>query len=147
MKIIAQNRKAYFNYAIEEEIGAGIMLLGTEIKAIREGKVNINDSYAAEIDGELFLVNSVVGPYNRGVIYFAHDEKRQRKLLLHKKELQKLLGKMRVKGYSLVPTKIFFNDRNIVKIMLGLAKGKKLYDKRESIKKRDEQRRSDRGEE
>jgi len=145
MKIIAQNRKAYFNYAIEEEVGAGIMLLGTEIKAIREGRININDAYAAEIDGELFLVNSVIGPYNKGIIYLSHDEKRQRKLLLHKKELQKILGKISVKGYSLIPTKVFFNDRNIVKIMLGLAKGKKLYDKRESIKKRDEQRQNNRG--
>ncbi len=145
MKIIAQNKKAYFNYSIEEEIEAGIMLLGSEIKAIRDGRVNINDAYAAEIDNELFLVNSQIGMY-KGAVAFGHDEKRARKLLLHKRERQKLLGKMTVKGFSLVPTKIYFNKRNIVKIQLGLAKGKKLYDKRETIKKRDEKRRHDRGE-
>ena len=139
MKIIAQNRKAYFNYTIEEEFEAGIMLLGSEIKAIRDGRVNINNAYCAEIKGELFLLNALIGDY-KGAALFKHDEKRQRKLLLHKRELQKLFGKINVKGYSLVPTKIFFNRRNVVKIMLGLAKGKKLYDKRETIKKRDEAR-------
>ncbi len=145
MKIISQNKKAYFNFAIEEEIEAGIVLLGSEIKAIRENRVNINDAYAAEIGGELFLVNAVIGSYKNAAI-FDHPEKRARKLLLHKRETQKLLGKISVKGYSLIPAKIFFNNRNIVKIILGLAKGKKLYDKRESIKKRDEKRRSDREE-
>lgn len=145
MKIIAQNKKAYFNYSIEEEIDAGIMLLGSEIKAIREGRVNINDAYVAQVDNEVFLVNSVIGMY-KGAAIFTHDEKRPRKLLLHKREMIKLVSKMNVKGYSLVPTKIFFNKRNIVKVQLGLAKGKKLYDKRESIKKRDEKRRNDRGE-
>ncbi len=146
MTIIAQNRKAYFNYSIEEEIDAGIMLVGSEIKAIREGRINVNDAYAAEVDGELFLLNVVIGMY-KGAVTSGHEEKRPRKLLLHKRERAKLLGKMRVKGYSLVPTKIFFNKRNIVKVALGLAKGKKLYDKRDTIKKRDEQRRNDRGEE
>jgi len=145
MKIIAQNRKAYFNYTIEEEIEAGIMLLGSEIKSIRDGHVNINDGYVAEIGGEMFLVNVLIGQYKTAAL-FKHDEKRARKLLLHKREMQKILGKMHVKGYSLVPTKIYFNQRNIVKLQLGLAKGKKLYDKRESIKKRDEKRRNDRGE-
>lgn len=145
MTIIAQNKKAYFNYSIEEEIDAGIMLLGSEVKAIREGRINANDSYVAEVDGELFLVNAVIGMY-KGAVTFGHEEKRPRKLLLHKRERAKLLGKMRVKGYSLIPTKVFFNKRNIVKIALGLAKGKKLYDKRDTIKKRDEKRRNDRGE-
>lgn len=145
MKIIAQNRKAYFNYTIEEEIEAGLVLLGSEVKALRDGRVNINDSYVAEIAGEMFLVNLVIGLY-KGAAIFTHEEKRPRKILLHKKELHKLLGKMNVKGYSLIPTKIFFNRRNVVKVMLGLAKGKKLYDKRETIKKRDEKRRNDRGE-
>jgi SsrA-binding protein len=99
----------------------------------------------AEIKGELFLVNSVIGMY-KGAALFTHEEKRARKLLMHKRESVKLLSKMNVKGYSLIPTKIFFNNRNIVKITLGLAKGKKLYDKRETIKKRDEKRRNDRGE-
>lgn len=146
MRIIAQNKKAYFNYFIEEEIEAGLVLLGSEVKAIREGRVNINDSYAAEIGGELFLVNSVIGMY-KGAVVFTHEEKRARKLLLHKIEMAKLQGKMQVKGYSLIPTKIYFNKRNVIKLSLGLAKGKKLYDKRETIKKRDEKRSRDRGEE
>jgi len=145
MKIIAQNRKAYFNYTIEEEIEAGLVLIGSEVKALRDGRVNINDSYVAENDDGLFLVNLIIGSY-KGAAIFTHDEKRPRKILLHKKETAKLTGKMRVKGYSLIPTKIFFNRRNVVKVMLGLAKGKKLYDKRETLKKRDEQRRSERGE-
>lgn len=145
MKIIAQNRKAYFNYTIEEEIEAGLVLLGSEVKALRDGRVNINDSYVAEIAGEMSLINLIIGLY-KGAAIFTHEEKRPRKILLHKKELHKLLGKMNVKGYSLIPTKIFFNRRNMVKVMLGLAKGKKLYDKRETIKKRDEKRRNDRGE-
>lgn len=145
MKIIAQNRKAYFNYTIEEELEAGLVLLGSEVKALRDGRVNINDSYVAESDGAMSLVNLIIGAY-KGAKLFTHDEKRPRKILLHKKETEKLIGKMNVKGYSLIPTKIFFNRRNKVKVMLGLAKGKKLYDKRETIKKRDEKRRNDRGE-
>lgn len=145
MKIIAQNRKAYFNYSIEEEIEAGLVLIGTEVKALRDGRVNLNDAYIAEVGNELMLVNLIIGAY-KGAAIFAHDEKRPRKILIHKKEEQKLTGKMKVKGYSLIPTKIYFNRRNIAKVMLGLAKGKKLYDKRETIKKRDEKRRNDRGE-
>lgn len=145
MKIIAQNRKAYFNYAIEEELEAGIALLGSEVKALRDGKVNINDSYVVEVDGELFLSNSIIGFYKLATTQ-NHDEKRLRKVLLHKKEIQKLIGKINIKGYSLIVTKIFFNKRSKIKLMLALAKGKKLYDKRESIKKRDEKRRNDRGE-
>ena len=145
MKIIAQNRKAYFNYSIDEEIEAGLVLVGSEVKALREGRVNINDSYVAETDEGMFLVNLIIGSY-KGAAIFTHDEKRPRKILLHKKEMEKLIGKMHIKGYSLIPTKIFFNRRNIVKVMLGLAKGKKLYDKRETLKKKDEQRRSERGE-
>lgn len=145
MKIIAQNRKAYYNYTIEEEIEAGIMLFGSEIKAIRDGRVNINDAYAAEIKGELFLVNSVINEY-KGSNRFNHEVSRVRKLLLHKKQMQKIMGQMAQKGYSIVPLKLYFNQRNIVKILLGLAKGKKMHDKRESIKKRDESRRVARGE-
>ncbi|HLD77288.1 MAG TPA: SsrA-binding protein SmpB [Rickettsiales bacterium] len=146
MKIIAQNRKAYYNYTIEEEIEAGIMLLGSEVKSIRDGRVNINDAYAAEIKGEIFLVNSSISQY-KGSNRFNHEVMRQRKLLLHSREMAKILGKMAQKGYSLIPLKIYFNKRNIVKILLGMAKGKKLYDKRESIKKRDEKRSQARGEE
>ncbi len=146
MKIIAQNRKAYFNYEIEEEIEAGIVLLGSEVKSLREGRVNFNDAYAAEIKGELILMNSSISEY-KGANRFNHEVLRQRKLLLHSREMAKILGKMAQKGYSLVPLKVYFNKRNIVKVLLGLAKGKKLHDKRESIKKRDEKRREARGEE
>jgi SsrA-binding protein len=140
MQIIAQNRKAYFNYAIEEEVEAGMMLLGSEIKSIRAGKVNLSDAYAAEISGALFLINANITEY-KGANRFNHEPKRARKLLLHKREAAKIIGKMNIKGYSLVPTKLYINDRNVAKISLGLAKGKKLHDKRESIKAKDEQRR------
>lgn len=146
MKIIAQNRKAYFNYSIEEEIEAGVVLLGSEVKSLREGRVNINDGYVCEQKGELVLANCIIGLCMGAKIYM-HEEKRYRKLLLHKKEIAKIIGKINIKGYSLVPLKVYFNKRNVIKVLLGLAKGKKLYDKRESIKKRDESRRQARGEE
>lgn len=140
------NRKAHFNYAIEEEIEAGIMLLGSEVKSIRDGKVNLSEAYIAEIHGELFLINCNISEY-KGANKFNHEPKRQRKLLVHKKQLEKIAGKMQVEGYSAVPVKMFFNKRNTVKVIIGLGRGKKLYDKRESIKKRDDERRSKRGEE
>lgn len=139
------NRKARFNYEIEEEIESGIVLLGSEIKSIRQGKATINESYVAEIKGELFLVNAHISEY-KGSNQFNHDPRRPRKLLLHKKQIQKILGKMQTKGFSIVPTKIYFNKKGFAKIMIGLGKGKKLYDKRETIKKRDETRRAHRGE-
>jgi SsrA-binding protein len=139
------NRKAHFNYAIEEEIEAGIVLLGSEIKSIREGKITINEAYVAEIKGELFLVNAHITPY-KGANKFNHEPTRQRKLLLHKKQLGKIIGKSFVEGYSVVPTKIFFNKRGFAKVMVGIGRGKKLYDKRESIKQRDDNRRKQRGE-
>ena len=139
------NRKAHFNYTIEEELEAGIMLLGSEVKSLREGKANIAESYVAEINGEFFLTNCNITEY-KGANKFNHAPKRQRKLLLHKKEISKLLGKMQTKGYSLIPLKIFFNKKNFAKVVIGLGKGKKLYDKRESIKERDDKRRNQRGE-
>lgn len=138
-KIIALNRKARFNYIIEEEIEAGIMLLGSEIKSIRTGKVNINDAHASENDGDLYLLNSHINEYE-GANRFNHTPRRARKLLLHKKQLRKLIGKIDTKGITIVPLSLYFNDRNIVKVKLGVAKGKKLYDKRASIKERDEKR-------
>lgn len=138
-KTIALNRKARFNYIIEEEIEAGIMLLGSEIKSIRAGKVNINDAHASETDGDLYLLNSHINEYE-GANKFNHAPRRARKLLLHKKQLRKLIGKIDTKGITLVPLSLYFNDRNIVKVKLGVAKGKKLYDKRASIKERDEKR-------
>ncbi len=140
------NRKAHFNYAIEEEIEAGIILLGSEVKSIREGKASLNESYIAESQGELYLINSNITEY-KGANKFNHDPKRKRKLLLHKKQLDKIAGKMQIQGYSAVPIKIFFNKKNFAKVLIGLGRGKKLYDKRETIKKRDENRRNQRGEE
>lgn len=140
------NRKAHFNYTIEEEFEAGIVLLGSEVKSIRESKVNLSEAYIAEIHGELFLVNCNISEY-KGANKFNHEPKRQRKLLLHKKQLEKITGKMQVEGYSAVPLRIFFNKKNFTKVVVGIGRGKKLYDKRESIKKRDDARRNQRGEE
>jgi SsrA-binding protein len=140
------NRKAHFNFAIEEEIEAGIMLLGSEVKSIREGKANISEAYIADIKGELFLINCNISEY-KGANKFNHAPKRQRKLLLHKKQLDKITGKMQVQGYSALPMKIFFNKKNFAKVIVGIGRGKKLFDKRESIKKRDENRRAQRSEE
>lgn len=140
------NRKAHFNYTIEDEIEAGIALLGSEVKSIRQGKVNLNESYVSEVSGELFLVNCHISEY-KGANQFNHKPTRARKLLLHYKQIQKLLGKMQAKGFSIIPLKLYFNKKNMVKVMIGIGKGKKLYDKRETIKKRDETRRQNRGEE
>ena len=140
------NRKAHFNYTIEEELEAGIMLLGSEVKSLREGKANISEAYVAEVLGELFLINCNISEY-KGANRFNHEPKRARKLLVHKKQLDKILGKMQTKGYSAFPLKVFFNKRGLAKVVIGIGRGKKLYDKRESIKKKDEVRRAQRGEE
>lgn len=140
------NRKAHFNYTIEEEIEAGIMLVGSEVKSLREGKASISESYVAEANGELFLINANINEY-KGANRFNHQPKRQRKLLLHKKQLNKILGRMQEKGYACLPLKVYFSKKNVAKVLIGLGRGKKLYDKRESIKKRDENRRKQRGEE
>jgi SsrA-binding protein len=140
------NRKAHFNYTIEEEIEAGIMLLGSEVKSLREGKASISESYVNETAGDLFLINCNISEY-KSANRFNHEPKRQRKLLLRKKQLNKILGKMQEKGYACLPIKIYFNKKNIAKVLIGIGRGKKLYDKRDSIKKRDENRRKQRGEE
>jgi SsrA-binding protein len=140
------NRKAHFNYHIEEEIEAGIVLLGSEVKSIREAKVSLSESYIAESGGEFFLINANISEYP-SANKFNHEPKRKRKLLLHKKQINKILGRIKTENISLIPTKIFFNKKNFAKIMIGIGKGKKLYDKRESIKERDEKRRNQRGEE
>jgi SsrA-binding protein len=144
-KTIALNKKARFNYTIEEEIEAGIMLLGSEIKSIRSGKVNINDAHAGEMGDDIYLFNAHISEYT-GANQFNHEPRRPRKLLLHKKQINKLLGKVRTKGVTLVPLSLYFNGRNIVKIKLAVGKGKKLYDKRASIKERDENRQAARSE-
>ena len=132
------NKKANYDYNIEDTIEAGIVLVGTEIKSIREGSANLKDSYAIIKNNEIFLLNMHISPYKEGN-QFNHDEKRTRKLLLHKKEIKKLQNKIEMEGYTLVPLKLYF-IKNKAKILLGVAKGKKNYDKRETIKKRDEMR-------
>ena len=132
------NRKAKFDYEIEDTIEAGIVLTGTEIKSIRQGKANLKDSYAIIKNNEVFILGMHISKYDEGNI-FNHDEVRTRKLLLHKKEILKLNNKLTLEGYTLVPIKLYF-VKNKAKILLGVAKGKKLYDKRESIKKRDIER-------
>ena len=130
-----KNRKATFDYFIEDEIECGIVLKGTEIKSIREGNANIKDCYAVIKNNEVFLLNMFIAKYNDASI-FNHDERRTRKLLLNKKEILKLKNQVEISGYTLVPLKLYFN-KNKAKILLGVAKGKKNYDKREAIKERD----------
>ena len=137
-KVVAQNKKARHDYEIEETYEAGIVLTGTEIKSIRAGKVNLKDSYARIKDGEVFLLNMHISPYEQGN-RFNHDPVRTRKMLLHKKEINKLIGLTKEKGYTLVPLKLYLKN-GWAKVDLALAKGKKLYDKREAMKKRDAQR-------
>jgi SsrA-binding protein len=132
------NRKAHFNYQINEEIEAGLVLLSSEVKSIRLGQASINESYVAEIKNELFLINSHINDY-KFANNFNHQPKRSRKLLLHKKQINKIIGKMQ-QGFSVVPMKIYFNKKNLAKLIIGLGKGKKLFDKRETIKKRDQLR-------
>ena len=129
------NREARFNYFILEEIECGIALVGTEIKSIKEGNSNIKDSYAIIKNSEVYLLNMYIKEYKEGNI-FNHDPRRTRKLLLHKQEIRKLEAKVSQEGLTLVPLKVYFN-KNKVKVLIGLCKGKKLYDKRESLKEKD----------
>lgn len=138
-KTIAKNPVAYHNYTIEETLEAGIILTGTEIKSIRQGKVNLKESYAGIKDGEVFIYSMHISPYEQGNI-FNKDPLRTRKLLLTKREINKLIGKIQTKGYTLVPISLYFKD-SLVKLELGIGKGKKLYDKREDIAKKDAERR------
>ena len=135
LKIICLNRKASFNYFFENLIEAGIVLKGSEIKSIRDGKVNIANSYAVEKKGEIILVNSHISSYKQAS-YSDHNPTAERKLLLNKKEINKLIGKMQAEGFTLVPTKMYFK-KGKAKIEIAVAKGKKQYDKRETKKNRD----------
>ena len=135
-KVVATNRKAFHDYFIEERYEAGMMLHGTEVKSLREGRVNLQDSYASVRGSEVFLHQCHISPYSHGNI-MNHDPTRVRKLLLHKSEIHKLLGKTQQKGLTLVPLRIYFTKRGYAKVELGLAKGKKLYDRRETIKSRE----------
>ncbi len=135
IKLIAKNPTAYYNYNIEDKIETGIVLSGTEIKSIRLGKVNLKDSYSYIKNGELFISSMHISPYEHGNI-FNKNPLRDRKLLLHKKEIYKLLGMTKQKGYSLIPISIYFKG-SFVKVELGIGKGKKLYDKRQDLAKKD----------
>lgn len=133
-----KNKKAYFDYFVESEIEAGIELLGTEIKSIRLGKANLKDTFARIKNNEVYIINMFIAKYEKANV-FNHEERRERKLLLHRNEIMKLKDKVKLDGYSLIPLKLYFKG-NHAKVLLGLCKGKKLYDKRETIKQRDIER-------
>jgi len=139
IKIVAENRKARFNYAIEDTVEAGIALTGTEVKSIRNGKTTIAESYADTKGGEIWLVNSYIPEYTKAS-RFNHEPKRSRKLLVHKRQADRLAAAIQREGMTLIPLKLYFNAKGIAKLELGLAKGKKLHDKRETEKQRDWQR-------
>jgi len=138
MRIVCQNKKAYHDYSIEETLEAGIQLQGTEVKSLREGKANLKDSYALLKNSEVFLLNCHISPYSHGNI-MNHEPLRTRKLLLHRKEIERIRGKAQQKGYALIPLKIYFKGSH-AKVEIGLAKGKRLYEKRETIKEREAKR-------
>jgi SsrA-binding protein len=138
-KLVAENRKARFNYDIEEKLEAGIVLTGSEVKSLRAGRANIAESYATEEGGELYLINAHIAEY-AGAARDGHAPTRPRKLLLHAREIARLIGAVNRQGMTLVPLKLYFNARGIAKVQLGLGKGKKLHDKRDTEKKRDWER-------
>ncbi|MGE0392006.1 MAG: SsrA-binding protein SmpB [Vicinamibacterales bacterium] len=134
-RLIADNRKALHDYHVLDTFEAGVVLLGTEVKSIREGSVNLRDSYARLDNGEVWLLNLHIGPYSHSG-YASHEDRRQRKLLLHKAEIRKLTGKVAEKGLTLVPLRMYFKDGR-VKVAVALARGKQLHDKRETIRRRE----------
>ena len=142
MKLIANNKKAYHDYFIEEKYEAGLVLHGTEVKSLRMGKCSIKESFIRIENGEVYIYGMHISPYEKGNI-FNKDPLRPKKLLLHKREIMKLLGKIKEKGYTLVPLQVYFSSGR-AKIEIGLAKGKKLYDKRDDIAKKDQRRESER---
>ena len=141
-KIIAQNKKAYHDYFIDEKYEAGIALYGTEVKSVRMGEVNLKDSYCSVKNGELFVLGMHISPYEKGNI-FNREPRRERKLLMHKREIMKINGMLTQKGYTLVPLSLYFSGKN-VKVELGLCRGKKLYDKRDAIAAKEVNREIDR---
>ena len=134
-----KNRQAYFEYYIDDKYVAGIMLTGTEVKSLREGKASFNDSYCIFNKGELWIKSFHISEYSHGTVN-NHDPVRERKLLLNKRELKKLEAKIKEKGYTIIHLRLFFNEKNLAKLEIGLGKGKKLHDKRETIKQRDTER-------
>ena len=143
-KVVATNRKAFYDYHIEEKLEAGLVLKGTEVKSLREGRVNLMDSYATVDGGQVFLHHCHISPYSHGNLS-NHDPLRTRKLLLHRKEINKLIGKTQLKGLTLIPLRIYFTPRGHAKIEIALAKGKKQYDRRERTKEREASREVERG--
>jgi SsrA-binding protein len=139
VRVIAQNRKARHNYHIEDSLEAGIVLSGSEVKSLREGRGNIQESYATEQDGEIFLVNAYIPEYRQAGPQ-NHEPRRARKLLLNRREISRLIGAVQREGMTLVPLQIYFNARGLAKVELALARGKRQYDKREAEKQRDWQR-------
>ncbi|MEX0285564.1 MAG: SsrA-binding protein SmpB [Paracoccaceae bacterium] len=135
-KVVAENRRARFDYAIEDDLECGLLLQGSEVKSLRQNSANIAESYAAVEDGELWLVNSYIAPYEQAKT-FGHEERRRRKLLVSRKELSDLWNATQRKGMTLVPLVLYFNHKGLAKIKIGIAKGKKTHDKRESQAKRD----------
>jgi len=135
-RLVAENRKARHNYFVEDTLEAGLVLTGTEVKSLREGRADIGEAYAVERDGEMYLVNAHISEY-RGGNRFNHPPRRDRKLLLRKREIDKLIGAVQRSGYTVVPLKLYFNQRGYAKVLLGIAKGKKQHDKRQSTKERD----------
>jgi len=142
-RVVAENRKARYNYHLEDTFEAGIALVGTEVKSLREGRANIAEAYAEIREGEAWLINAHIPEYTHGNIH-NHEPRRPRKLLLHKREIKRLMGAVERRGYTLVPLKLYFNARGTAKLQLALGKGKRKVDKREDIKQRDWQRRKQR---
>ena len=134
-KVIAENRRARYDYAIESDLEVGIILAGSEVKSLRTGQSNIADSYASVDDGELWLTNAYIAPYDRAM--FTHEERRKRKLLVNRRELARLWNATKREGMTLVPLVMYFNDRGLVKLKIAIAKGKKSHDKRQTEAKRD----------
>lgn len=143
MEVIATNRNAKYEFAFLDEFTAGMELVGTEIKSIRNKDVSISEGYCAFVNEELYVLNMHIAPYEQGSFY-NHEPKRQRKLLLKKQELKKLSGKLKDKGLTIIPTRLYISDKGYAKLNIALAKGKKLHDKRDSIKDKDVKREVDR---
>jgi SsrA-binding protein len=137
---IAKNKKAYHDYFIEEKFEAGLVLTGSEVKGLRAHRVNLKDSFIRFVNGEAFLFNAHIGRLETTHHYYGHEERGSRKLLLHKKQLEKMQKAVSRDGYTIVPLQLYFNDRNIAKLQIGIAKGKLLHDKRNDLKEKDQKR-------
>lgn len=136
LRVVAQNRKARYNYTIEDSVEAGVVLTGSEVKSLREGRANISECYARPIAGEIFLINANIPEY-RHAHGQDHDPARARKLLLHKRQINRLIGEVERAGVTLIPLRLYFNERGVAKVELGVAVGKRKYDKRQAVKQRD----------